>query len=103
MHSHAHHALQVENVVSIPDAKVCAICTNAVVRSPPLQVPMIGFVYEGVDFDLLFAKLPRTSVPRNLDLSDDNILRGVDEGTLLSLNGPRVTDLIMKLVPNHQT
>jgi len=78
---------QVENVTSIPDAKV----------------PMIGFDYEGVAIDLLFAQLPRTSIPRNLDISDDNILRGVDEGTLLSLNGPRVTDLLVKVVPNHET
>lgn len=64
---------------------------------------MIGFDYEGVAIDLLFAQLPRTSIPRNLDISDDNILRGVDEGTLLSLNGPRVTDLLVKVVPNHET
>ena len=64
---------------------------------------MIGFVYDGVDIDLLFAQLPRTSIPVNLDISADDILRGVDEGTGLTLNGPRVTDLLVKLVPDHET
>jgi len=74
-----------------------------VVSIPGAKVPMIGFVYEGVDIDLLFARIPVTQVPRNLDICDDNILQGVDEGTMLSLNGPRTTDLIVGLVPNHTT
>ena len=58
--------MKVTDVVSIPGAKV----------------PMIGFIYDGVDIDLLFAQLPKTSIPRNLDIGNDEILRGVDEGTL---------------------
>ena len=79
--------MKVTDVVSIPGAKV----------------PMIGFIYDGVDIDLLFAQLPKTSIPRNLDIGNDEILRGVDEGTLLSLNGPRTTDLIVKSVPKQAT
>ncbi len=66
------------------------------------QVPMIGFKYDGIDIDLLFARLPRASVPQDLTLADDEILRNVDEGSTASLNGPRTTDLIMMLVPNHE-
>ena len=62
------------------------------------KVPMIGFVYDGVDIDLLFAQLPRSSIPKTLDILDDETLRDVDEGTLLSLNGPRTTDMIVNCV-----
>jgi len=64
---------------------------------------MIGFVYDGVDIDLLFAQLPKTSIARNLDIAVDEVLSKVDEGTLLSLNGPRTTDLIVKSVPKQAT
>ncbi len=34
-------------------------------------------------------------------MNDDEVLRGVDVGTEKSLNGPRVTEMITKLVPNY--
>jgi len=58
------------------------------------------FHYDGVEVDLLFACLPLDAIPPNLDLLDDAVLRGVDTGTEKSLNGPRVTNLIEKLVPH---
>ena len=66
-------------------------------------VPMIAFEFDGVDIDLLFATLPLDSVPREWDINDDNVLRGVDVGTEKTLNGPRVTNLIEKLVPNFES
>jgi len=66
-------------------------------------VPMIAFEFDGVDIDLLFATVPLESIPDDWDINDDNVLRGVDVGTEKSLNGPRVTNLIERLVPNYES
>lgn len=50
--------------------------------------------------DLLFAHLNISSIPENVDLLDNNMLRSIDEKMILSLNGCRVTDTMLKLVPN---
>jgi poly(A) polymerase len=39
-------------------------------------------------------------VDGDLDLTDDSVLRGIDEKNARSLNGSRVTDSILSLVPN---
>lgn len=55
--------------------------------------------FHGISVDILFAQLAMTHIPENLDLSNNNILRGCDEQTVRSLNGCRVTDAMLKLVP----
>ena len=66
-------------------------------------VPMIAFEYDGVDIDLLFAAVPLDSIPKDWDINDDAVLRGVDDRTEKTLNGPRVTNLIERLVPNFDS
>lgn len=56
--------------------------------------------FQGVDIDLLFASLNKPNIPDNLSLEDNNILRNVDDQGQRSLNGSRVTDEILRLVPN---
>lgn len=59
------------------------------------------FQHHGVDVDLLFARLAMNRVPLELtSLRDDNLLKNVDEKTVRSLNGCRVAEDLLTLVPN---
>ena len=73
----------VENLSSIPGA----------------AVPIITFDYDGINIDLLFALLPLDAVPEDFDVNFDDVLRGCDQGTEKSLNGPRVTEMLTKVCP----
>ena len=53
-----------------------------------------------IDIDLTFARLALPQVKDDLDLQDDNLLRNLDERCVRSLGGSRVTDEILRLVPN---
>ncbi|KAL6129531.1 hypothetical protein ACLB2K_072881 [Fragaria x ananassa] len=69
-------------------------------------VPVIKFKLNGVSVDLVYARLTLFVVPDDLDMSSDSVLSCVcphDEQSIRSLNGCRVTDQIIGLVPNVQT
>ncbi|NXK85874.1 PAPOG polymerase, partial [Formicarius rufipectus] len=63
-------------------------------------VPVIKFDFDGIEIDLVFAKLSMPVVSDDLDLRDDLCLRSLDIRCIRSLNGSRVTDEILRLVPN---
>ena len=89
---------------------------------PEAYVPIIKVVISGIPLDFLMARLALSSVPQNLSLKDDNLLRNLDERCVRSLNGmyiwcfhygtgyisshfklgSRVIDEILRLVPNVQ-
>lgn len=52
---------------------------------------------------MLFARLSFSTIPDDLDLKDDTILKNLDQKCVRSLNGCRVTDEILNLVPNVET
>ncbi len=53
--------------------------------------------------DLLFARLALPTLPSNLNLLDMTLLKNLDQRCVRSLNGCRVTDSILSLVPNKDT
>ena len=70
---------------------------------PDAFVPIIKLEYSGISIDLIFASVQLAAVPMELRLDDSNILRGLDDRGLRSLNGTRVTDEILNLVPQEKT
>lgn len=70
---------------------------------PDAFVPIIKLELSGISIDLLFARLIVPSIPLNLDLKNNDYLRGLDEREARSLNGTRVTDEILELVPQQKT
>ncbi|KAF3937567.1 hypothetical protein ABW19_dt0207054 [Dactylella cylindrospora] len=66
---------------------------------PDAFVPIIKFEMSGISIDLIFCRLNVTQVPPDMTLEDKQLLKGLDEKELRSLNGTRVTDEILTLVP----
>jgi len=63
-------------------------------------VPVIKMKFQNIPIDLIFASLGVNKVPDDLDLRDNSLLKNLDEPCIRSLNGSRVTDEILRLVPN---
>jgi len=97
-----------EDFFDTSDEGLCGrLMTHASVSSvlaiPTAKVPLIKVVWEDIEVDVLFARLQGNKLPRTLDdLLDDTYLKGADEGTVLSLNGPRVTHMMTKLYPDGE-
>lgn len=70
---------------------------------PGAYVPLMEMTFEGVDIDLLYARLSTNVVPQHLDLTDDSLVAQLDDKSVLSLNGTRVTDSMLALVPNRES
>lgn len=66
---------------------------------PDAFVPIIKTIIDGVDIDLICGRLDIPQIPQNLTLEDNNLLRNIDDRDLRALNGTRVTDQLLQLVP----
>jgi len=63
-------------------------------------VPVIKTKIDGIELDILFARLALKNIPLNQELKEDELLRNLEQKCVRSLNGCRVTDDILSLVPN---
>ncbi|KAF7648957.1 hypothetical protein LDENG_00149370, partial [Lucifuga dentata] len=62
-------------------------------------VPLIKMVFDGIQIDLLFARVVLKRVSEKLNLMNDQLIKNVDQRCLRSLNGYRATEEILNLVP----
>lgn len=72
-------------------------------KVPDAHVPIIKMEYSGISMDVIFACLQLNSVPFNLDMKDDGLIRGLDDQESRCINGARVSDMLISLVPQEKT
>lgn len=63
-------------------------------------VPVIKLYFEGIEMDILFAQLNLQTISEAQDLRDHALLQTLELSCVRSLNGCRVTDEILHLVPH---
>ncbi|KAI7880776.1 polymerase [Lichtheimia hyalospora FSU 10163] len=66
-------------------------------------VPIIKLKFLGIPVDLLCARIPLPTVPTDLDIDNDELLVSMNEKDIRSINGTRVADAILQLVPDIDT
>ena len=59
--------------------------------------------FNGIKTDILFARVDRATVPDGMDISDEITLRNMHVQCIRSINGPRLSDGILELVPDKET
>ncbi|TBT98915.1 poly(A) polymerase gamma [Hamiltosporidium tvaerminnensis] len=65
-------------------------------------VPLIKLRISNINIDLVFCRLNTMFIDKGLCLLNNNILKGMDEKCILSVNGSRVTDIILEGVNNKE-
>ena len=70
---------------------------------PEAFVPVIKMQFDGIEIDMTFARLALKEVSEQQSLGDPQLLKNLDERCVRSLNGCRVTDEILRQVPNKGT
>ncbi|ODQ64831.1 Poly(A) polymerase, partial [Nadsonia fulvescens var. elongata DSM 6958] len=67
---------------------------------PEAYVPVMKIKFSGISLDIICSSISMASISQNLPLNDKALLKNLDDKNLRSLNGARVTDEIINLVPN---
>lgn len=71
-------------------------------NSSDLKADSLNKVVE-IKIDLVFASLNLFKIDNSLNLLDSSLLKNLDEKSVMSLNGNRVADELLELVPNIKT
>uniref|UniRef100_A0A8D1ERT1 Poly(A) polymerase n=2 Tax=Sus scrofa TaxID=9823 RepID=A0A8D1ERT1_PIG len=58
-------------------------------------VPVIKLCFDGIEIDILFARLALQTIPEDLDLRDDSLLKNLDIRCIRSLNGHNIYSNIL--------
>ncbi|KAJ9081206.1 polynucleotide adenylyltransferase [Entomophthora muscae] len=81
---------------ALPKVKSLTAVTHA-------YVPVLKMEFNGIQIDLVFACLPLPKNENGFDLENYDILAKCEDTVLRSLNGPRVSQEILNLVPKLDT
>jgi len=77
---------------------------TSLVAVPESFVPIIKLILNGIEIDLIFASITTLqTIPPKLDLNNNSLLMGLDQASIRAITGPRVTDVILSLVPIEKT
>ncbi|KAF8863816.1 Poly(A) polymeras-like protein [Acephala macrosclerotiorum] len=72
------------------------------VPKPDAHAPCMTLKYHGIDLDLLFGRIANlTQIPPNFSRVEDSMLQGLTEPEVRCLNGVRVADEMLSLVPEQ--
>ncbi|RIA95304.1 Poly(A) polymerase pla1 [Glomus cerebriforme] len=82
-----------DSLINLSDVTELTSVTDA-------YVPVIKMKFQDIPIDLVFANLNINKVPDDLELRENFLLKNLDETCIRSLNGSRVTDEILRLVPS---
>lgn len=73
---------------------------NTIVSLPHAYTPVVKFALDGNLIDMVFASLPMIQLPPNVDLKNVLVVQGLDEASVRSLNGVRVSEWLFEIVPD---
>jgi len=70
---------------------------------PDAYTPIVSLKFFEVEIDLLYCQLDMDTIPKDINLTaDDRLLQGLDDKDLRSINGCRVAEMIIHMVPDHK-
>jgi poly(A) polymerase len=70
---------------------------------PEAYTPVLKFNIDGQQIDMIFVSLALHQIPDTLDVLDNIFLRKLDDQGVRSLNGCRVAERLLQLVPNFES
>ena len=64
-------------------------------------VPILSFEFRGIDIDFGYCSINKLIIPPKFNLNDNNVLRSLDNKSVMSINGTRLADKLLDLVKQN--